>query len=109
VRAALVGVCRAWRYDLRLEEGACVGYGDGHGEGFAREVGGLRGCDHDAESGVVKRVFGQRTSDDLKAETDDSEEDKWYCNLEEIHRGETGMAAAGRRRRQRRHRLQTTT
>jgi hypothetical protein len=46
----------------------------------------------------------------LKAETEDSEEDKGYCNLEEIHRGETGMAAAGRRlRRRRHHRLQTTT
>lgn len=45
----------------------------------------------------------------LKAETDESEDDKGYRNLEETHRGETGMeaAGAGRRRRRRRHRLQT--
>jgi hypothetical protein len=42
----------------------------------------------------------------LKGETGDSEEDKGYGKLEEIHRGETGMAAAGRRRRRRRQHLQ---
>jgi len=63
VGTALVGVSgRAWWYDLCLER-ACVGYGDGHGEGFAREVGRLRRRDRDAESGVVKAVFGHRTSE----------------------------------------------
>jgi len=78
VCTALVRMCGAWWYDLRLER-ACVGDGDGYGEGFASEVGRLRRCDHDVESGVVKVVFGHRTSGE-----------KGYYTLEEIHRGGHG-------------------
>jgi hypothetical protein len=85
VRTALVRVCRAWWYDLRLEQ-ACVGYGDGHGESSPAKQEDCEGVT------TMRRAVSLRGFSDivpLKAETDDLEEDKGYCNLEEIHRGET--------------------
>lgn len=56
-----------------------------------------------------RAVSFERVSDivSLKAKTEDSEKDKGHRNLEVIHRGETWMTAAGRRRRH--GRLPTTT
>jgi hypothetical protein len=57
---------RAWGRDLRRLRRACVGDGDGHGEGLAREVRRLRGGDDDTESGVGDGILEHSTSEGRK-------------------------------------------